>query len=60
VAFDNKDFGLVTQLQDNLVRSWRARAIAVQKVTTNKGKNTPGVDNEVWNTPNAKFDAIPK
>lgn len=60
VAYRNKDMGLVTQLQDNLVRSWEARALAVRTITTNKGKNTPGVDNVVWNTPETKFAAIPQ
>jgi RNA-directed DNA polymerase len=60
VAYDNKDMGLITQLQDNLVWSWEARALAVRTITTNKGKNTPGVDNVVWDTPEAKFAAIPQ
>lgn len=45
VAYWDKDFGKVKQLQHNLVNSFAARAIAVRKVTVvNKGKNTPGVD----------------
>lgn len=58
VAYNNKDFGLLTQQQDNLVRSWEARALAVRTITTNKGKKTPGVDNIVWDTPRTKYAAI--
>lgn len=57
MAYNNKDFGLVTQLQDNLV-PWEARALAVRTITTNKGKNTPGVDNIIWDTPRAKHAVI--
>lgn len=60
VAYTEKDFRRVTQLQDNLVRSWEARAQAVCTITTNKGKNTPGIDNIIWDTPDAKFAAIPQ
>lgn len=59
VAYRNGNFGLVAQLQNNLVRSWEARALAVRTITTNDGKNTPGIDNIIWDTPEAKFAAIP-
>lgn len=59
VAYKNGDIGLVTQQQDNLTRSWEAHALAVRTITTNKGKNTPGIDNVIWDTPEAKFAAIP-
>lgn len=58
VAYNNKEMGRLTQQQDNLVRSWEARALAVRNITTNKGKKTPGVDGVVWDTPEAKFAAI--
>jgi len=38
-----------------LVHSQSAKMLAVRKVTTNKGKNTPGVDGEIWNTPALKM-----
>lgn len=60
VAYRNGNMGLVTQLQDNLTQSWEARALAVRTITTNKGKNTPGIDNVVWDSPEAKFAAIPQ
>lgn len=60
VAWKNNQHGKVKQLQDNLVRSCffkkkKARLLAVQKVTTNKGKETPGVDNIIWDTPQKKL-----
>jgi RNA-directed DNA polymerase len=32
--------------------------MAVRRVTENKGKNTPGVDGEIWDTPKKKMDAV--
>lgn len=37
-----------------------AKALAVKRVTSNKGKNTAGVDHELWKTPKGKFEAIDK
>ena len=48
----------VRALQRILVRSFGGRAVAVKRVTTNRGKQTPGVDNVVWDTPEKKARAI--
>ena len=48
----------VGQLQRMLVRSFSAKAIAVKRVTENRGRKTAGVDGKTWNTPNAKWDAV--
>ncbi|MFA5701300.1 MAG: group II intron reverse transcriptase/maturase [Desulfuromonas sp.] len=48
----------VTQLQRLLTRSFAARALAVRRVTENRGKKTPGVDGELWSTPGSKWKAI--
>ena len=48
----------VKSLQRILTRSFAARALAVRKVTRNKGKNTPGVDGQRWRSPKAKSQAI--
>lgn len=48
---------LVRRLQHLLVNSFFARLLAVRKVTTNKGKNTPGVDGVKWATPRQKMKA---
>src|SRR5471032_3618927 len=45
-------------LQWLLTDSFSGRAIAVKRVTGNKGKNTPGVDKVIWKTPEAKTNAI--
>lgn len=58
VAYRNKNKSQVMIQQNNLVKSWAARALAVRTITTNKGKNTPGIDGIVWNTSEAKFGAI--
>ncbi|MGM0430366.1 MAG: group II intron reverse transcriptase/maturase [Pseudomonadota bacterium] len=48
----------VMSLQRLLVRSFGARALAVKRVTENRGKRTAGVDGELWETPNFKWEAI--
>jgi RNA-directed DNA polymerase len=48
----------VKRLSYLLVHSFAARAIAVKRVTENTGKKTPGVDGEVWETPEKKARAI--
>lgn len=50
--------GKVHALQRILTRSQGAACLAVRRVTTNKGKRTPGVDGVVWSTPKAKQEAI--
>ena len=45
-------------LQWLLTHSFSGKALAVKRVTENKGKNTPGVDKANWKTPRAKTNAI--
>jgi RNA-directed DNA polymerase len=48
----------VKALQWLLTHSYSGKALAVKRVTENKGKNTPGVDKVIWETPGAKANAI--
>jgi RNA-directed DNA polymerase len=48
----------VKVLQRLLTRSLSARCLAVKRVTTNQGKNTPGVDGIIWDTPEKKMTAV--
>jgi RNA-directed DNA polymerase len=48
----------VKALQWLLTHSFSGKALAVKRVTENKGKNTPGVDKVTWKTPQAKIAAI--
>lgn len=48
----------VKSLQWMLTHSFHAKALAVKRVTSNKGKNTSGVDKVLWSTSNAKYQAI--
>jgi RNA-directed DNA polymerase len=41
-----------------LVHSFAARALAVKRVTENAGKKTPGMDGELWDTPEKKAAAV--
>src|SRR6266849_3415300 len=45
-------------LQWLLTHSFSGKALAVKRVTENKGKNTPGVDKVTWKTPRAKTNAM--
>ena len=48
----------VKRLSYLLVHSFAARALAVKRVTENTGKKTPGVDGELWETPEKKATAV--
>ncbi|MBV7333525.1 reverse transcriptase N-terminal domain-containing protein [Chloroflexi bacterium TSY] len=48
----------VRALQRLLTRSFSSRVLAVKRVTENRGKNTPGVDSEIWNTPQQKANGV--
>ncbi|MEO6967814.1 MAG: group II intron reverse transcriptase/maturase [Rhodanobacteraceae bacterium] len=50
--------GKVKALQWLLTHSFGGRALAVKRVTENKGKDTCGVDGLVWRSPQAKVRAI--
>ena len=54
----DKDFRRVAKLQRSLNRSWQAKALAVRKVTDNRGKRTSGVDCDLWDTPKKKWNAV--
>jgi len=58
VAYIHNDIEKVFQLQEKLNWSWKARALAVRKVTSNTGSKTPGVDNVVWLNHKEKYKAI--
>jgi RNA-directed DNA polymerase len=51
-------WGKVQSLQRLLTRSYSAKVLAVRRVTENEGRNTPGVDGEIWDTPQKKMDAV--
>ena len=57
-AFREGKVAKTKYLQRLLTRSYAAKCLAVKRVTKNRGKNTPGVDKEVWKTPEAKMNAV--
>ncbi len=57
-ATKEKRWGKVKALQRLLTHSFSGKALAVRRVTENQGKNTPGVDRVIWNTPHKKINAI--
>lgn len=52
------NYGKVRALQWILTHSFSAKALAVKRVTQNQGKNSPGVDQIIWSTPQKKASAI--
>jgi RNA-directed DNA polymerase len=48
----------VKRLSYLLVRSFAARALAVKRVIENAGKKTPGIDGELWDSPEQKAEAV--
>lgn len=57
-AVREKRWGKVKTLQWLLTRSFYGKAIAVKRVTENQGKKSPGVDGEIWDTPETKAKAV--
>ena len=51
-------WGKVRSLQRLLVRSRAAKLWAVRRVTTNKGRRTPGVDGVIWRGARQKLAAV--
>ena len=45
----------VKALQRLLTHSASGKLLAARRVTENDGRRTPGVDNELWNTPRRKL-----
>ena len=57
-AVRERRYRLVKSLQWLLTHSFYAKLFAVRRVVTNKGRRTPGVDGEIWNTPKKKAQGI--
>lgn len=57
-AAKHSEWRKVRQLQRMLARSFSAKAIAVKRVTENRGRKTAGVDGEIWDTPETKWNAV--
>jgi RNA-directed DNA polymerase len=57
-ATQERKMGKIKALQWVLTRSFSAKAIAVRRVTENRGRKTPGVDGQTWSTPQEKSQAI--
>jgi len=51
-------WGKVRALQRLLTHSCSGKVLAVRRVTENNGKKTPGVDQEIWDTPEKKTQAV--
>jgi RNA-directed DNA polymerase len=51
-------WGKVRALQHLLTHSYSGKVLAVRRVTENKGKKTPGVDQEIWDTPEKNTEAV--
>jgi RNA-directed DNA polymerase len=51
-------WGKVRALQRLLTHSYSGKALAVRRVTENDGRKTPGVDQEIWDTPEKKTQAV--
>lgn len=57
-AIEEGRWGKVKALQYLLTHSFGGKALATRRVTENQGKNTPGVDGKLWNTPRKKGQGI--
>ncbi len=57
-AIKEKKYGRARSLQWILTHSYWAKILAIKRVTTNKGRKTPGVDKKVWRSDRQKLAAI--
>ncbi len=57
-AIKEGKYGKVNALQWILTHSFSAKALAVKRVPSNKGKKTPGIDGVLWETAGANMQAI--
>ena len=57
-ATKERRWGRVQALQRLLTHSYSGKVLAVRRVTENTGKATPGVDQEIWDTPEKKTQAV--
>ena len=51
-------YGKVKALQWLLTHSFYGKLLAVKRVVSNQGKNTPGVDRIIWSTSEQKMQAV--
>lgn len=58
LAWESNNLQKVQFLQNQLIHSFYAKALAVRIVTTNVGKKTPGADGICWTTSEDKWKAI--
>jgi RNA-directed DNA polymerase len=56
-AVQEGKWGKVQALQWLLTRSFHAKCLAVRRVTSNRGRKTPGVDGVLWQGARAKWQA---
>lgn len=57
-AYKCNDSKTVAYLQNKMINSFYAKALAVRRVTSNRGKKTPGSDGVTWKTPEEKWNAV--
>ena len=57
-AVREKNHRRAKALQWLLTHSYYAKLLAIRRVVENKGSKTPGVDQEIWDTPGKKFAAV--
>jgi RNA-directed DNA polymerase len=53
-----KKYRLVQSLQWLLAHSFYGKLLSIKQVTSNKGKNTPGIDGVIWKTSRQKTNAV--
>jgi RNA-directed DNA polymerase len=56
-AISEGKYRLAKRLQYLLTHSFHAKLLAIRIVTQNRGRNTPGIDGKLWDTPKDKMFA---
>ena len=55
---DNASSDEIRKIHNTIITSFSARAYAIRKITSSKGRKTPGIDGKLYTTDEQKWEAI--
>lgn len=58
MAYKKGEISLVYKYQRNIVCSLAGRALAIRRITSSQGSSTPGTDNQIWDSPKKRLEAL--
>lgn len=58
MAYKKGDLPLVYKYQRKIVCSLAGRALAIRRITSSQGSLTPGIGNQIWDTPSKRLEGL--